>query len=227
MIAPARFGLTATLPQGLDYKLSLEGLIGPVIGQLSLSDGVSLGILAKPRIKVLKIPYSHKIRELRTYQDVYEQGIVQNKERNEIIVSTTLNFIKEKNTVLIFVSKIEHGKIISTLLKNKQIDAPFVYGNTEEEERKALKNALQRKERPCIIASTVWQTGINIPSLNVLINASGGKSDVTTLQKIGRALRTTDEKKTVWIVDCFDQSHPHLISHFAHRFCLYCDEGWV
>ena len=68
---------------------------------------------------------------------------------------------------------------------------------------------------------------INIPSLNCVIIAYGGKDSKRTLQTIGRGLRKTDEKDIVTIIDFFDPSHPSLINHFGHRISLYCEEGWL
>ncbi len=227
LLAPVRFGLTATLPSEQSHRLVLEGLIGPVIGQLSIKTGVELGLLAKPIIKIKKIPYSHAIRELRTYKDVYTKGIVENKVRNNIIIEETIKLMQEGKTVLVLIKIIEHGHTLSEIFKEKGYDVPFIWGNTEGEERNAMKNALQRKDLKCLIASAVYTRGINIPSLGAVVVAALEKSDVQTIQKIGRGLRKTDDKDSVIILDFFDPSHNFLIAHFGHRISLYTEEGWL
>ena len=227
LCAPVRFGLTATLPNEQSHRLALEGLIGPVIGQLSIHEGVDLGLLAKPKIRIIKVPYNHAVRELRRYPDVYTAGVVNNKARSNLLVDETLKLIQDGKTALILVTKIEHGQNIKNIFNDRGHNIPFIWGQTEGEERNQMKNALQRKNLKCIIASTVFSHGINIPSLGAVINAAGEKSEVATLQRIGRGLRKTDEKDEVIIVDCFDQSHPYLVSHFGHRISLYCEEGWL
>ncbi len=227
LYAPIRYGLTATLPNEQSHRLVLEGLIGPVIGQLSIKSGVDLGLLAKPIIKIKKIPYSHAIRELRAYKDVYTKGIVENKVRNNIIVEETIKLMQEGRTTLVLIKIIEHGHTLSEIFKEKGYDVPFVWGKTEGEERNAMKNALQRKDLKCLIASAVYTRGINIPSLGAVVVAALEKSDVQTLQKIGRGLRKTDNKDSVIILDFFDESHPFLISHFGSRISLYCEEDWL
>ena len=227
LLAPVRFGLTATLPNEQSHRLVLEGLIGPVIGQLSIKTGVDLGLLAKPIIKIKKIPYSYAIRELRSYKDVYTKGIVENKVRNDIIVEETIKLMQEGKTVLVLIKIIEHGHILSEIFKEKGYNVPFVWGKTEGEERNVMKNALQQKNLKCLIASAVYTRGINIPSLGAVVVAALEKSDVQTLQKIGRGLRKTDDKDSVIILDFFDESHPYLIAHFGARISLYCEEGWL
>jgi superfamily II DNA or RNA helicase len=78
-----------------------------------------------------------------------------------------------------------------------------------------------------VIATAVWKEGINIPSLDVVINAAGGKSEIQTLQSIGRGLRRTEEKLQVIVVDFFDATHKMLIAHFGERVSLYFDLGWM
>jgi superfamily II DNA or RNA helicase len=58
--------------------------------------------------------------------------------------------------------------------------------------RVIIKNKLINKEVRCVIATTVWREGIDIPSLDCVINAAGGKSEIMTLQGVGRGLRKTD-----------------------------------
>ena len=79
----------------------------------------------------------------------------------------------------------------------------------------------------CVICTAVWKEGVNIPELNVVINAAGGKSELVTLQTIGRGLRKTENKSELIIYDFFDNSHHYLVDHFGHRFCLYSDMGWI
>lgn len=68
---------------------------------------------------------------------------------------------------------------------------------------------------------------INIPGLDAVINAAGGKSEVAVLQMIGRGLRRTKNKDTVLIYDFFDNSMSWFVEHFGNRFSMYCESGWV
>ena len=78
-----------------------------------------------------------------------------------------------------------------------------------------------------MIATTIFKEGINIPELNVLVNATMGKSDIATMQVIGRGLRKTATKTEIIVYDLFDPSHPFLVASFGERVCLYSDLGWI
>jgi superfamily II DNA or RNA helicase len=50
----------------------------------------------------------------------------------------------------------------------------------------------------------------------VLINAAGGKSIITTLQRIGRGLRKKKDNRLL-VLDFFDQTNSYLRNHAQQR----------
>lgn len=226
-LAPIRLAYTATPPTQTEAKLALEGLIGPIISTFSINEAVEKEILATPKIKLLKIDRDHKLRKVRTYPLVYEIGVVKNKNRNNKIVEIALKHKDEDKVCLIFVNMIEHGINLKEMFAKVGVKVPFVNGSMKTLERENIKKSMLKKRRKIAVATTAWKEGINIPSLNVVINGGGGKSEIPVLQNIGRGLRRTDDKKQVLIYDFFDPSHSYLISHFGERLTLYFDQGWL
>ena len=228
MLAPLRIGFTATLQPHKENQMTLEGTLGPVIGELTMQEAAEKGIIARPKIRLIKVPKNDKVRRIRKYQDVYEAGIVFNRARNRLIVKEARKLIKEDNTVLILVVRIAHGDALVELAKRLyEMDIPFVQGATDSEVRLGVKKALGNKKEKCVIATAVFREGINIPSLNSVINGCGGKSEVMTLQAVGRGLTVVEGKKESIIIDFLDLSHHYLISHIAERLSLYSDMRWL
>ena len=227
LIAPLRYGLTATLPTNEETKLLVEGLIGPLIDEFSLKEGIDQGILAMPKIKIIKIPIDYKVKELRRYADVYDQGIVNNRSRNRMIIKTAKDLATEGKTSLILITKIEHGENLVTTANLLNHKVCFIQGKDDGEIREQVRESLNNKDIKTVIATNIWGEGTNIPSLNCLIIAGGGKSEIALLQSIGRGLRATDEKDSVLIVDFLDISHHYLISHFGERLIVFADNGWL
>jgi superfamily II DNA or RNA helicase len=219
LLSPIRLGFTATMPVKSKSLMCINGLIGGVVGQLTINEAAKLDILAKPKIKIKKLNDQKYLRNM-NYKDVINNGIIHNDHRNNTILEICESHKEE--TVLIFVSFIEHG-----LLLSKLIGFPFVQGSTSSNEREDLKDKLNKKQIKGLIASTIWKEGVNIPSLNVLILACGGKSEVALLQYIGRGLRKTDDKSDVIIYDFFDPSNWHFVNHFGERISLYCENEWL
>lgn len=225
--APIRLGLTATLPREGESYLTAVGLIGPVVGEMTINEGAELGILATPRIKIIKLPKNHEISQLRQYSDVYSAAVVCRKDRNERIAAIAKSHADQNETVLIMINHIEHGERIQAELEHLGVRSFFVRGSTESDARSAAKKALTDKSIHVVICSSVWTEGINIPTLNVVIAAAGGKAEIGVLQSIGRGLRKTKDKEEVFIYDFFDGSHKYLIEHFGERICLYSENNWI
>jgi superfamily II DNA or RNA helicase len=216
------------LPTQEEAEMALEGLVGPVVGEQTINEATDLGILAEPHIKLLKSPYDSYTRSLTKYPEVYEDGVINNEKRNRIIVDTILKHKEKGEISLIFVNRIEHGMNLVELFKTEgSCYVPFVRGDMKATERKNIKQKLIDGKRKVVIATTAWKEGINIPSLNVVFNAGGGKDELPVLQTIGRGLRRTDKKDKVIIYDFFDPSHFYLISHFGQRVTLYMQNGWL
>lgn len=222
--APYKLGFTATKNREDKLKeMSCEGLLGPVIGTLSVKEAIEKGIISKPKIKLHKVPYNNKVSTMHgKYAEIYDSGIVLNEVRNNLIKETAEKYIRKNKSVLILVNRIEHGEILADLL-----NAEFVRGETDKETREYVQKLLNKKEVMCVVATAVWKEGVDIPSVDVAMNAGGGKSEIQTLQFIGRGFRRTEEKNTFIVVDFFDNSHKYFINHFGERLTLYFEMGWM
>lgn len=227
LLAPVRLGFTATLPYKEEAKFALEGLIGPLITEQTINEAAEKKILAVPKIKIIKSRFKQSIKEERKYTEVYQKGIVDNLSRNRQIANIVLGHRFKEQSTLIFVNKIKHGENLIKLFQKEGLNIPFIKGDMPNERREIIKKSLIKKKRLIVIATTAWKEGVDIPSLDVVFNAGGGKSEIATLQSIGRGLRRTDEKDSVIIYDFFDPSHNFLISHFGERISLYCENNWI
>ncbi len=145
-------------------------------------------------------------KEATTYSDATIRNLVQNQRRNAAIVHLASRQIKKGRTVLIMVTYIEHGKIIEEML-SKIVDREqiqFVYSGTED--RKDLLKQLKEKKKLCLIATSVFGEGVDIPELATLINARASSSEIDVMQVVGRALRRAPRKWKTIVFDFRDKS---------------------
>lgn len=228
MLAPIRLGFTATVRTNKEAQLINEGLLGPVIGKTTIEEAADMNILAKPKLRFIKAKCDSSILDLRKYQDVYDFGIVNNKRRNRQIAEIAKEFYDKKQTVLIFVTQIKHGElIVEEIQKLLKIKIPFVQGKMPQDDRNKIKNKLNKGEIRVCVATTSWREGVDIPQLNAVVNSGGGKSEIQTLQGVGRGLRKTDDKNEVVIIDFLDLKHFHLIRQLGERLSTYSDMRWL
>lgn len=224
--APIRIGLTATPPQSSEEAvMSVEGHIGPIIATLSIEKGTKLGILSVPTVILVPVPVSTHISDLKRYPDIYDVGIVWNKDRNDSIAKMVKGFTSEGKSCLVIVTKVDHGNELVNVMAERDTPSIFVHGNIKSDMRTEIKEALNRKDIKCVVADVVWREGVDIPQLDVVINAGGGKDENRTIQTIGRGLRRTETKDTVTLVDFLDTPR-YLAEHTVYRITTYIKQGW-
>ena len=81
-----RFGFTATPPNQDISIFNLEGGLGPIYSVATTKDLVEKGKLTKPIIQIIERPYTAKnIDDSMSYADIYDEFIVNNQTRNNII----------------------------------------------------------------------------------------------------------------------------------------------
>ena len=214
-----KFGLTATPgdPNSLEREL-LEGATGRVIDQVSSSELIKRGLLTKPVIQMYKITPPQRFSD---WQAAYKQNILRNARRNAQIVRLAESFAEQDKSVLITVTRVaEHGGLLNDMIE----DAVFMSGQTPAEERKEILEDFGNKKIKILI-STVVNEGVNIPSMDVIIMAGGGKSNKQTVQRVGRALRKSEGKSKAMIVDFYDADNGMLERHSKARLKTYRKES--
>jgi superfamily II DNA or RNA helicase len=90
-------------------------------------------------------------------------------------------------------------------------------GKKSSDERNQSIQDMKTGKLKVIVASTIFDIGIDIPSLDVLINLGGGKSTGRVLQRIGRVIRKFEGKEFAYVVDFYDQCK-YLREHSQIRF---------
>ncbi|MEA1928368.1 MAG: DEAD/DEAH box helicase family protein, partial [Candidatus Auribacterota bacterium] len=168
-VAPIRIGLTATVPKDPERRLLIEGLVGPIIDIFSNKEAAQKKILSKPTVQIIKIPKIH-IPE-RKYIDIYNQGIVHNKIRNDLIIEECLKL--KKKSCLVLIKNIKHGELLQEKFKLKGLNVPFIQGSCDSNTRILIKQKLAEKQQKIVIATSVFLTGVNLPSLDSVFFALG------------------------------------------------------
>lgn len=229
ILARIRFGFTATVPVEEEGKMALEGLIGPPIGKTTYQELNREDVLAKPKIKFYRVPENPRYKDVRgTYQQVYQDVVVRNRRRNLLIVDKSLEQIGLGRTVLIMVERLEHGEQLLELLEIKVPGSfVFLHGDTSDQLREEEKRAFSDKKRRGVIATRVWSEGVNIRTVDVVVNAVGGESEIAAIQRFGRGMRSTDTKKEVLLIDFIDNNHRWMAAHSMKRICYYSEMEWM
>ncbi len=207
-----RFGLSATPWRRVrGEEIKIEAVVGPTIFEVKAEDLIKEKFLARPRFEI--ITYESKMPSFsERYKELYEDMIMNNDERNMAIVQKAVELARKGHRVLIDVKRIEHGKILKEMLEKEGIKAEFL--SSQSPDRWGILEDFKEGHIP-VLVSTLLKEGVDIPEISAIILAGGGKSDIMTIQTIGRALRPKKGMKAV-IVDVQDDD-PLLFTHFIER----------
>jgi len=228
-LSPRRYGFTATLPTKDDQLLFNEGILGPVIANLSIKDAIKNNLVAIPKIKLVNVPYDPELNKQcsNRYFKYAELCIATNKKRNALICSEAADAVKNKKPVLVIIEKIEHGKLLQQkMLKSHNLKVPFASGVSSQEERLKYKQDLIGGKILCVIVSRIWMEGINIQNLEVIIYAAAMKEKKRVIQAMGRGLRTSKDKDEILLIDFLDP-YKYLSEHSILRIQTYNEMGWL
>jgi len=226
-----RIGTTGTLDGSKVHKLVLEGLFGPVQRVASTKELQDKGYLAELDIKclVLKHPELPTSMKSMSYPDEIAY-LCASESRNRFI--TNLAESLNGNTLILYNYVDKHGRIlyeqINERLLNRKVH--FIHGLVETEDREIVRKLTEDETDSVIVASYgTFSTGINIKHLHNVIFASPTKSQIRTLQSIGRGLRLGDKKQKCTLYDIVDDLRygnyvNFALRHYEERIRIYNDE---
>lgn len=240
-----RHGFSGTPYSLTTDDIELECLTGPPLSKITMSDLILGGWVSRPEVTVIHYDYPWMSGRA-IYAMAYDKQIVHNRIRNEIIVDKAFKEYSINNKiVLVLVRIIKHGKILLEMLNQKGIyvgDVEFIHGSSPKAQRKEVKEKMKRKELGLVIASQIWNEGIDVPSIDVLVKADGGGGNSVTdtkgvrsvVQQVGRVVRKPVKigeldvdnavENTVKIYDFYDNVHKILVKHSKNRLDTYMME---
>jgi len=214
------YGMSASPWRDDGADLLIEALFGERIVDISAKKLIKEGFLVKPIIKFLTIPpYKFKSGQ---YKRIYKNYITENATRNALIVKAAEKLVEQGFQTLVLFHTIKHGDRLYKAI-SERMPCALLSGKDSQEDRAKVKKQLENGEIQCVIASKIFDIGVDMPSLSGLIIGGGGKSSVRALQRIGRVIRKYPNKKMAAVIDFADQA-PYLLNHSKKRRDVYSEE---
>lgn len=207
-----RLGLSGTAFRDDGNDMMINAVTGMKVYDLSAKTLIQNGWLMAPTIQFIKDYMTpeeiiHKednckkglINETEDYSSYYNEFIVNNEKRNNIIQDYVLNNKNKK--VLILTKLIDHGQILQELIPGSK----HLYGSTKKKEREEMFEEFSKGELNVLISTiSIFAEGIDIPQLDIVINAAANKGNVKTIQVLGRVLRKLVGKENAFYIDFWD-----------------------
>lgn len=220
-----RFGLSGT-PMGREDGKDIYFLAatGDILYTLDPQFLVDKGYSAKAEIAMIEVD-GVSSNASRDWHVIEEESLVNWDDRNQKIVEVAVCAVKQNKQVLVMVKRINHGEALKQYFEDRNLDVPFTNGQISKSKRMKYYEDFKSGKCMCMIASGIYDDSVDIPDIEVLINASGGKSEIATKQKLGRGLRNPGGKQLL-MVDFWDRHHNILFRHSKRRKKSYEAEGF-
>ena len=179
-------------------SLCMNALVGFVIYRKPASELIKEGFVCDVQAYFIE----NYVRVTGEYMDEYREQIVHNEQRNKKILELVTS-LRHNKKILILTKLVEHAKLLGELIP----DSYVITGSTDREERKDNFNEFKLNQSHVLIGSVkIFSTGINLPNLDVIINAACLKGENDVIQSIGRVMRKFPNKLKGYYVDFFDTS---------------------
>lgn len=225
LCSPFRYGCSATPFERSDNSvLELMGCTGSLIYEKDAEEVREH--LSRPYVEMIHMP-SYPGVLFWTWPDIYKCGIVENQLRNSLIIDRAMISVRNRESCIIFVSYLEHGRLLEKQL-SEEIGISglhvFMSGSTPQQIRDEYFSRLKDGSLRVLIATDgVAGEGQDIPTLRRVIIGGGKKAAIIVKQRIGRGMRPDKTTKSqgwggrVDIHDFVDNQHVKLLVHSDRR----------
>lgn len=206
-----RFGLSASEKRSDGMEKLIRYNIGPVIYKMPFRSQVPIEVQpvkSNFRPSYGASQYTQLVRQL-----VNDEG------RNAMIARIVEREVEQGHTVLVLSRQIAHMELIAdkmTLAMDGRV--ALVHGRSRL--RREMIEQLRTGELRCVIGSQIFEEGVDVPRLDRVVLAFPG-TDVTTLQKVGRATRRHEGKEMSVVIDVVDHHSPVLGRQYMSRKSWY------
>ncbi len=228
-----RVGLSGTpFEQGDIREATTTGLLGSVGYSVTYPELLAQGYVCPSKIRVVPVP--HAAPRGATWHAVYREAIVRSETRARAVADVCARAAKP---MLVFVDDIKNGHLVGTaeMCRSAGLRTAVVHGGTPDGARSFAVKGLREGEYDCIVATEVLEAGIDVPELRSVVIATGGKSAVAAIQRLGRGVRMSPGKDHFELWDFFDyvpgadkdspRQHRWCAEHSRKRLNAYTVEG--
>lgn len=226
--ATVRFGISATPfkydGKDKEQKLNVKGHFGAVFkttttesGYLTTKELQDRNILSKSRGTFYLINEPTNLQH-EPYGDAVTLGIANNFYFHNVVKKLAASLT---GRTLILVERIDQGDYLKQLIPH----AHWIRGEDKLKDRADVFAELRTEKNVVAIAMRhIVTAGINV-FIHNLINAAGGQAEHTTIQQMGRGLRSADDKECLEYYDFIFKTNDYLEKHSMARINTLADQG--
>lgn len=218
-----RLGLSAT-PLLESRKEVAKGVIwlkascGPIRADVNMSDMIEEGWLVRPTFRLYRIDVPEGYTRRGWSKGLMDKLIFFNDARNEKIAELARTYARAGKRVLIVTRRLEQVDLLHRKLPN----SGFIIGEVPQHVREERMREFTSGAAPIMIGS-IFREGVDVPEIDVVINAEGGYDDKMTIQRL-RNLTPFEGKTEAIVIDFMDTTNKFFAKHSRARLKVYRSE---
>lgn len=205
-----RYGWTGTHFRTGDDRLAMEAVCSTVIAKIPVDFLVAGGWLARPRVVFSVVNGAPTGGH--NYQEAYEAGIVESRDRNDLVVFIAQQLGEQGVPTIVLTRRRAHADALGARIPNSVV----VKGGEGALTSKAVSDFLSGRYG-CIVGTTVIGEGVDVPRAAALVYAAGGSDGVGMMQSYFRPLTAAEGKPVGRIYDFVDSHHGMLRKQSSRR----------
>lgn len=224
--ARTRHGFTGTYTRSVSAELNLlYSVVGPKLVSVTSSELIEKGVLARPNITMAKLPDLREENPGINRHAAINRFIVNYKLRNRIICEYVKKHYLNDKRILVFVTRVKHGELLKDMMSSEfgidRSDIVFSHGFSGKENRKSSLKKLASGDYRILIATKIFEKGIDLPIVEVGVNAKGERTRIGCLQTLGRLMRGGGD---CYMLDFIDRCSHQMYRASMHRKEIYEEE---
>jgi DNA repair protein RadD len=228
-------GLTGTAFRA-DGTGSLEKTFGKIIFKYTFLDALADGYV-KPLIPAytdgkaeIDVEGLKVIGEDYDLEEQASRAIALSPIHTKAIVQTMQR--QRRSSVLVFACNIAHADTLERNFKTLNIDAAAIHSHSPKGRREKEVTRFRTGELPIMISVAMFDTGFNVPDIDMLAFCRATKSPVFFAQALGRGARITSRAQNCAVLDFGGNVARHgaldqiAAAPSAILVCESCDTEW-
>lgn len=204
-------------------NMIIIGVAGNVLARIKNQEMFDAGVSLKPCVRVVLSPKQQD--KILDFAGERAYLIYECEERMAAIVKE-MRAGGTKRTVVTF-EEIAHGLFMHSYLEIAFPELVVECTHGQDPQRTQKMRDFKEKSIDILVVSMIMQEGINMPGIQRMVFAHGGKSAIRNKQLSGRGMRKDkdDEATTFDIIEVWDRGL-YTEKHSRKRMSLYVKEGF-
>lgn len=217
-------GLTAT-PERMDGRSILPFFGGRIAAEIRLPEAIDRKLLCPfqyfgvtDTVDLDTLKWSAGGYQKSELERVYTFSGAVAARRAEHVVASVLKYAADIDEVkgLGFCVTVEHAEFMCRFFNSRHIPSLCLTGSSPEEERKAARQRLTSGEVRFIFVVDIYNEGVDIPQVNMVLFLRPTESLTIFLQQLGRGLRLAENKECLTVLDFIGQANKRY--NFEDKF---------